>query len=153
MNLFYIKYLFFKLKAKNQHSVHSPYIYALVCTCFYNNSWKSIRKLPLNKLNQDFYYNCITEKLQKFNDESVVEFQIEKTVLNFNSGKLLNEWIEEFKFKKEPHITLINNTHLQRENWNSFIKKKKYVYLDFFFYGIVIHRYQQRTESFFLKIF
>ena len=131
----YLKYFFFSLKATNQHGVHSPYLYALVCSCFYNSSWKS------------------TKQLENFIDQSMIEFQIEKPVLNFHQSKLLIEWIEEFKHKKKPHITLINNLHQQRENWNSFVSKKKYVYLDFFFYGIVIHRLQQRTESFFLKIF
>ena len=149
----YLKYFFFSLKATNQHGVHSPYLYALVCSCFYNSSWKSIRKLPLNNQNQEFFYKFITKQLENFIDQSMIEFQIEKPVLNFHQSKLLIEWIEEFKHKKKPHITLINNIHQQRENWNSFVSKKKYVYLDFFFYGIVIHRLQQRTESFFLKIF
>ena len=51
----YLKYFFFSLKATNQHGVHSPYLYALVCSCFYNSSWKSIRKLPLNNQNQEFF--------------------------------------------------------------------------------------------------
>lgn len=149
----YLKYFFFSLKASNQHGVHSPYLYALVCSCFYNSSWKSIRKLPLNNQNQEFFYKFITKQLQNFIDQSMIEFQIEKPVLNFHQSKLLIEWIEEFKHKKKPHITLINNLHQQRKKWNSFVSKKKYVYIDFFFYGIVIHRFQQRTESFFLKIF
>ena len=149
----YLKYFFFSLKATNQHGVHSPYLYALVCSCFYNSSWKSIRKLPLNNQNQEFFYKFITKQLQNFIDQSMIEFQIEKPVLNFHQSKLLIEWIEEFKRKKKPHITLINNLHQQRKKWNSFVSKKKYVYIDFFFYGIVIHRFQQRTESFFLKIF
>lgn len=153
MILLYVKYLFFKLKATNQHGVHSPYLYALVCSCFYNSNWKSIRKLPLSSQNQEFFYQCITKQLQSFIDQSVLEFRIEKPELNFHESKTLIEWIEEFEHEKKPHITLINNLHQQRKNWNSFVSKNKYVYLDFFFYGIVIHRFQQRTESFFLKIF
>tara|TARA_B100000767_G_scaffold271317_1_gene296697 strand:+ start:19672 stop:20004 length:333 start_codon:yes stop_codon:yes gene_type:complete len=109
--------------------------------------------LPLNNHSQEFFYKLITKQLQNFIDQSILGFQIEKSVLNSDKSKALSEWIEEFEHKKKPHITLINNLHQQRENWNSFVSKKKYVYLDFFFYGIVIHRFQQRTESFFLKIF
>ena len=68
-------------------------------------------------------------------------------------NKALAQWTKELNIEDEPHITLIDNLHLQRDAWDAFRNSSGYVVLDLYFYGIIIHRPQQSTETFFLKVF
>jgi len=149
----YFKFLFFKLKATNQHGIHSPFLYALVCFCFYNKEWKSKKFKPWNSKKHDLTAISILERLRFFAKLSSIDFQIDTPKVMHIQNKALAQWTKELNIKDEPHITLIDNLHLQRDAWDTFRNSSDYVVLDFYFYGIIIHRPQQSTETFFLKVF
>jgi hypothetical protein len=149
----YFRFLFFKLKATNQHGVHSPFLYALVCFCFYNTSRNRKKFKPWKSKMHNLIAIEISKQLQQFAKQASTDFQIDPLKVIHIRNKTLAQWIEEQKIEDEPHITLIDNLHLQRRSWNGFKIKSQYILLDLFFYGIVIHRPQQTAETFFLKVF
>ncbi len=149
----YFKFLFFKLYATNQHGVHSPFLYALVCFCFYNTSWNRKGLKPWKSKMHNRIAIEITKQLHLFVKQACTDFQIDLLKVIHTRNKTLAQWIEEQKIEDKPHITLIDNLHLQRGSWNDFKNKSQYIHLDLFFYGIVIHRPQQTAETFFLKVF
>jgi len=149
----YFKFLFFKLKATNQHGVHSPFLYALVCFCFYNRDWKSKGLKPWNSKKHNLIAIEISEQLRLFTKIASNDFQIDAPKIIHTKSKTLVQWIKQLNVEDEPHITLIDNLHLQRDAWTNYRTSSQYILLDLFYYGIVIHRPQQTAETFFLKIF
>ena len=149
----YFKYWFFKRKATNQHGVHSPFLYALVCSCFYNKDWRNIRQTPWNQKKHDEMSGQILEQVSKFNKHASTKFQIEPLKIVFTKNKTLEHYKKKLETDKEPRLTLIDNLHNQRAEWNAIINSQQFIILDFYFYGIIIQRPQQIAETFFLKIF
>ena len=149
----YFNYWLFKLQATNQHGVHSPFLYALVCSCFYNKNWKNMRTTPWNSKKQDIISTLILKQLQLFIGQSKNEFKIDPLKIVFSKNKALSEYSEELKAIEEPQLTLIDNLHLQRESWRILNNTKQFVLLDPYFFGIIIQRPQQNAEILFLKIF
>ncbi|PSR09892.1 MAG: hypothetical protein C7M88_04595, partial [Candidatus Arcticimaribacter sp.] len=95
----------------------------------------------------------IVERLHLFTKQASIDFQIDTPKVMHTQNKALAQWTKELNIKDEPHITLIDNLHLQRDAWDAFRNSSGYVVLDFYFYGIIIHRPQQTAETFFLKVF
>jgi len=149
----YLKYWIFKRKATNQHGVHSPYLYALVCMCFYNSRFKEIRITPWNSQDQDVMASYVLEQLRLFNKQAGAEFKIDKENIIYQKDKCLHQNITAIKKTEEPQITLVGNLQNQRGIWDSFASKPKHIILDLYFFGIVIQRPHQGAELFFLKVF
>lgn len=147
-----LKYYYFKLKATNQHGVHSPYLYALVCFCFYNKKWKRLRKTPYNKVNQVLMYKEILNLLNSFSEYAVNEFKIPKPLMRYIEGKKNDFRTIEIQ-KDKSQIILIDNLHLQRKSWKEFTKRPTCITLDLYYLGIIIHREEQLPQSFRLKVF
>ena len=153
MILHYFKYLLFKLTATNQHGVHSPFLYSLVCSCFYNSNFKKKKSLPINSKRNKLTLSLILENLKSFNETVETEFKIEKFKIIYDTNKSLSQQIEDIRLINTPHLTLIDELHFQREEWNLFILNSKYIIMDLYFYGIIIQRPQQSKEFFSLKVF
>ena len=149
----YLKYWFFKRKATTQHGVHSPYLYSLVCSCFYNSKFNKIRVTPWNSSAQDIMATYFLEQLMLFNQQIGAEFKIEKDKIIYQKDKSLKQNISEIKERKEPQITMLGDLHNQRKTWESFASTSKHIILDLYFFGIVIQRPQQGAELIFLKVF
>ena len=60
----------------------------------------------------------ISKQLQLFAKQASTDFQIDRLKVIHRRNKSLAQWIEEQKIEDEPHITLIDNLHLQRRSWN-----------------------------------
>ena len=150
---YYFKFLFFKLKASNQHGIHSPFLYALVCFCFYNKEWKSKGLKPWNSKKHNLIAIEISEQLRLFVIQASNDFRIDTSKIIHTKNKKLVQWTKQLNIEDEPHITLIDNLHLQRDAWSAFRGSPDYVALDLYFYGIIIHRPQLTAETFFLKVF
>jgi hypothetical protein len=95
----------------------------------------------------------ILEQVSKFNKHASTEFQIEPLKIVFTKNKTLEHYKKELETDKEPRLTLIDNLHNQRAEWNAITNSQQFIILDFYFYGIIIQRPQQIAETFFLKIF
>ena len=149
----YFKFLFFKLNATNQHGVHSPFLFAMVCFCFYNKAWKSKKFKPWKSKKHNLVAIAILQQLRLFAKKAAIDFQIDPPKVIHTKSKTLAQWIKELTIEDEPHITLIDNLQLQRDTWAAFRDSSGYVLLDLYFYGIIIHRPQQTAETFFLKVF
>ena len=149
----YFKFLFFKLKASNQHGIHSPFLYALVCFCFYNKEWKSKGLKPWNSKKHNLIATEISEQLRLFVIQASNDFRIDTSKIIHTKNKKLVQWTKQLNIEDEPHITLIDNLHLQRDAWKSYQTLSPYILLDLYYYGIVIHRPQQTAETFFIKVF
>ena len=141
------------MTSNNQYGVHSPFLYALVCFCFYNKEWKSKKLKPWKSKKHDLTAISIVEQLRLFAKQASIDFQIEALKVMHTQNKALAQWTKELNIEDEPHITLIDNLHLQRDAWDAFRNSSGYVVLDLYFYGIIIHKPQQSTETFFLKVF
>ena len=149
----YFKFLIFKLNATNQHGVHSPFLFAMVCFCFYNKAWKGEKFKPWKSKKHNLVAVAISHQLRLFAKQASVDFQIDPPKVMHTKSKTLVQWIKELTIEDKPHITLIDNLHLERDAWEAFRNSSGYVVLDLYFYGIIIHRPQQTVETFFLKVF
>ena len=124
-----------------------------MCFCFYNKEWKSKKFKPWKSKKHDLTAISIVEQLRLFTKQASIDFQIEALKVMHTQNKALAQWTKELNVEDEPHITLIDNLHLQRDAWDAFRNSSGYVVLDLYFYGIIIHKPQQSTETFFLKVF
>tara|TARA_B100000768_G_C11163011_1_gene325387 strand:- start:339 stop:800 length:462 start_codon:yes stop_codon:yes gene_type:complete len=149
----YLKYWIYKRKATNQYGVHSPYLSELIKFCFYNSEFKKIKKNPWNLSHQRLMTEYIFKKLNMFNEKIANEFKIEKIKIINTKDKVLNLSLSEIKKEKKSFLILIDNIHLDREIWDSFVLRSEYVILDLYFFGIIIQRPQQGKQLFLLKIF
>ncbi len=148
-----LRYWFFKLKATNEHGVHSPYLYALVCFCFYNKKWKKLRKTPSNNINRELMGKEILKLLNDFSAQAANEFKISKYPVSYKESKDINFKSIHLGIKDCSQIILINNIHLKRKSWIEFIEKSNFIILDLYYFGIIIHRFEQFPEIFSLKVF
>ncbi|MDB4751694.1 hypothetical protein OAF86_03605 [Flavobacteriaceae bacterium] len=97
--------------------------------------------------------SLILENLKSFNETVETEFKIEKFKIIYDTNKPLSQQIEDIRLINAPHLTLIDELHFQREEWNLFILNSKHIIMDLYFYGIIIQRPQQSKEFFSLRVF
>jgi hypothetical protein len=142
----FFKYLFFYRQAKTQHGVHSPFVFALVCSCFFCAEWKKQRFFPWNK--------------ERF---KTLDLLFKKRLQNYFAAAAFEEVAFELHFiedlSKTPKQTInsksvwvFSGINTTREQWQK-INFEESVRLDFFFWGVLFFKADQAKETFLLRIF
>lgn len=159
--LAYINYL---IRSKNQHGIHSPFVFDFVTKGLYQRQ-KNQRNLNLNS--SDLAFSKAEEKLLK---KILNYFQIEdefnriinstKTlgdnykILYYNNLKNFN--IDYLKPYSSVEILIIRRIHQSKESeekWQEIINfKSARVTMDLFYFGLVFFRKEQRKEHFIIRV-
>ena len=159
--LAYINYL---IRSKNQHGIHSPFVFDFVTKGLYQRQ-KNQRNLNLNS--SDLAFSKAEEKLLK---KILNHFQIEdefnriknptKTsgdnfkILFYNS--LNNFDIDYLKPYSSVEMLIIRRIHQSKESeekWQEIINfKSARVTMDLFYFGLVFFRKEQRKEHFIIRV-
>ena len=135
-------YLKFLYNSKNQHGVHSPFVFNLVTKCFYDKKYYP-------------EYNCLKSKQEK------LIFRIEKY---FDQNKIIKidhllemkRFEENLGYISNDSLIIIKNIHqskLTEENWNKIKNNPKVtVTIDTFYLGIIFFRKEQKKEHFVVRV-
>ena len=163
--LFRIKtYLQFLWNSKNEHGVHSPFVFLLITKCFYNKKnlapyfpnmeTKTKKGKFLNRLFHYFQFEkgiYISEN--KENETSKVDFiYIDSTYLNYQNIELEsiialanNETCIIFE---NPH-----NSKVTEKHWKSVVTNSNFnVTIDIFSFGLAFIRKEQVKEHFTIRV-
>lgn len=159
--LAYINYL---IRSKNQHGIHSPFVFDFVTKGLYQRQ-KNQRNLNLNPT--DLAFSKAEEKLLK---KILNYFQIEdefnriinstKTlgdnykILYYNNLKNFN--IDSLNRDSSVEMLIIRRIHQSKESeekWQEIINfKSATVTMDLFYFGLVFFRKEQRKEHFIIRV-
>ncbi len=128
--IYYTRYLF---NAKDQHSVHSPFVFDLLKNCIHKTS---------KKAKTHTYYEKLQDYLKPFNIPMAYGF-------NTAHGNYTSE-LE----KAATHgyfIPDIHSTKLAHKHWKSVIKDKNIqISIDFWSFGLIFTKKDQEKEHFVL---
>lgn len=159
--LAYINYL---IRSKNQHGIHSPFVFDFVTKGLYQRQ-KNQRNLNLNST--DLAFSKAEGKLLK---KILNYFQIEdefnriinstKTlgdnykILYYNNLKNFN--IDSLNRDSSVEMLIIRRIHQSKESegkWQEIINfKSATVTMDLFYFGLVFFRKEQRKEHFIIRV-
>lgn len=141
----FFKYLLFCRFAKTQHSVHSPFVFSLVCSCFFCSKWKKQRFFPSNRKQFQALDSLFKKKLQNY----FATIGPEETDYELHFMDDLNQIPRQALNPKS--VWIFSGIDTAREQWKK-ISFKESVRLDFFFWGILFFKTDQAKESFLLRI-
>ena len=159
--LAYINYL---IRSKNQHGIHSPFVFDFVTKGLYQKQ-KNQNKINLKSANLNFSKS--EEKLLykilnyfKIDDEFNELLDSIKT-LDKNYKVLYCNDLNNFKFdllnrNTFVEIVIIRRIHQSKESekkWQEIIKiEDATVTIDLFYFGLVFFRKEQRKEHFIIRV-
>ncbi|PQJ77922.1 hypothetical protein [Polaribacter porphyrae] len=160
----FISYLKFLLESKNQHGVHSPFVFDFVTKGLY-------QKLPKNMgLSQYERLELLSKKEQKILSKTINYFKIDaihteiKTDLktqekkhrllyisNINNiNSILNDELV------SNYFIVIHNIHKNKQTqqkWLKIIQKNNAtVTIDLFYFGLIFFRVSQAKEHFIIRV-
>lgn len=177
-NILKQSYRDFLLNSKNEHGVHSPFVYDLVTKCLRNKRYTpSLYKELKNGFPRSFnakhirILNDVISHLEIVNyghfcksehsiDKLPITRLLTKTkhstadliylpVENFNSHHV-EQVINELK---KGAVLIIEDPYSNNEVWNLFKEKqKKHIVIDTYFFGFIFNRSQQANEHFNIRI-
>ena len=159
--LAYINYL---IRSKNQHGIHSPFVFDFVTKGLYQRQ-KNQRNLNLNF--SDLAFSKAEEKLlikilNYFQIEDEFNKIINSTKTSGDNYKILfynslnNFNIDYLKPYSSVEILIIRRIHQSKESeekWQEIINfKSARVTMDLFYFGLVFFRKEQRKEHFIIRV-
>lgn len=159
--LAYINYL---IRSKNQHGIHSPFVFDFVTKGLYQRQ-KNQRNLNLNS--SDLAFSKAEEKLlikilNYFQIEDEFNKIINSTKTSGDNYKILfynslnNFNIDYLKPYSSVEILIIRRIHQSKESeekWQEIINfKSARVTMDLFYFGLVFFRKEQRKEHFIIRV-
>ncbi|MFJ1328563.1 hypothetical protein [Capnocytophaga canimorsus] len=173
----FLKYLRFWMRSKNQHGVHSPFVYDFVTRCLYrpnlkikkNNTNHHSKQLRLLlKIVDYFDVKCIASDVSQLADVlqthgftlHVTHFPPTAETEKFDLV-LLHQATEKISVKgllrllKNDSILIINNIHSHKNKalWNELVNHPLVsVSIDVFRQGYIFIRKEQRKEHFTLRM-
>lgn len=149
----YIKFL---IHSKDEHGVHSPFVFDLVTKCFYNSNFivENTYFPTTNKL--------ILKTIHYLNLKNCVRFDVKEEVPTKIDGIIVSiDLIEDFSIEKIlPFCTndtciFIENIHQTKENlkvWRKLYKNNQITLsIETFNLGLLFIRKEQKKEHFILK--
>ena len=155
----FLSYLKFLWYSKNQHGVHSPFVYDFVTKGLYkkitNNQRikiEEIQKLSSKKkkifLKTANYFN-VNRIFTKIGDANKASNQ--KWNLLF-----LNSLDNQQLIPNPNYFVVVNGIHKSKKalnNWKSIIKNKEAtVTIDLFYFGLIFFREEQEKEHFIIRV-
>lgn len=159
--LAYINYL---IRSKNQHGIHSPFVFDFVTKGLYQRQ-KNQRNLNLNS--SDLAFSKSEEKLLKkilnyFQIEDEFNRIINSTkTLGYNYKILYYNNLNNFNTDSlnrdsSVEMLIIHRIHQSKESeekWKEIINfKSATVTMDLFYFGLVFFRKEQRKEHFIIRV-
>ncbi len=145
-------YIKFCAKSKTNHGVHSPFVYNLITSCFFNEKW--IRKRKNIFTNKSLKNNSlyIIKELKSFMKNYNYHNQSNQIILNIYSKDNPLKSIEKLNKKYTDFILFLENCQTLRPIIKIAVKEKKYVLIDFYFWALVLKRKGKQAEYFKIKI-
>ncbi len=159
--LAYINYL---IRSKNQHGIHSPFVFDFVTKGLYQRQ-KNQRNVNLNS--SDLAFSKAEEKLlikilNYFQIEDEFNKIINSTKTSGDNYKILfynglNDFNVDYLKPYSPgEIIIIRRIHQSKESeekWQEIINfKSARVTMDLFYFGLVFFRKEQRKEHFIIRV-
>lgn len=166
--LFQIKsYLKFLWNSKNEHGVHSPFVFLLVTKCFYDKTETKphffelkLKKNKENLLNKLFHYFEFQEgifftkhKLTTFSNNSKIDFIfIDSTY--FNANKIaLTELLSKSNNDTCFIFDSIYNSPENNSLWKTIIQNPLFTAtIDTYLFGFAFLRKEQEKEHFVIRV-
>lgn len=133
----YIKYL---LRAKDQHSLHSPFVYTLYTKCIYRKKYSQTK---------DYYHRINTFLIETAGEEIFKGHYCNS--LSFNFFSILKQKNEEHKGIQWFFINRIYENQQTHKLWNKLTRDKNIsISLDFWSFGLIFTKKNQEKENFIL---
>lgn len=159
------KYFCFLWYSKNEHSVHSPFVFSLITKCFYKERisvfCQNKKEKFLLKLQNYFRFKNVkiyskTTEIQKM--RSVFSWQESAREYDLLILDNLNNFSIEKKTKKMHNDSLLlllspyeNNE--KKQKWNEIIKSPIFtVTIDTFWFGLAFIRKEQKKQHFIIRL-
>lgn len=159
--LAYIKYL---IRSKNQHGIHSPFVFDFVTKGLYqkqkNHSKPNLnpRSLELSQSEEKLLYKILN--YFKIEDQIDELFNLTKTsiknhkTLFFNNLNNLNT--DSLKTNSTVEMIIIRSIHQSKESeekWQETINlESATVTMDLYYFGLLFFRKEQRKEHFIIRV-
>jgi len=141
-------YIKFCAKSKTNHGVHSPFVYDLITSCFFNDKWiKKRRNIFTNeslKSNSLYIIKVLKSFIKNYNGHN----QSNQIILKICSKDNPLKSIEKLNTKYTDFILFIENSQNLRSIIKAMVKEKKYVLIDFYFWALVMKRNGNKPEYF-----
>ena len=166
--LFQIKsYLQFLWNSKNEHGVHSPFVFLLVTKCFYAKtemkpyfSEFQIKKKKEKLLNRLFHYFQFNEGIYFSENKTTILFNNSKIdfifidVAYFNANKIaLSDLLSQSNNDTCFIFDSIYNSSKNFLFWNAIIQNPTFtVTIDTFLFGFAFVRKEQEKEHFVIRV-
>lgn len=159
--LAYINYL---IRSKNQHGIHSPFVFDFVTKGLYQKQ-RNPKKLELNTSDLDFSKSeekLLHKILNYFKIDSEFNVIINSTktsgkihkILYYNDLNNLNIYL--LNHNSSVEMLIIRRIHQSKESekkWQEIIKiEDATVTMDLFYFGLVFFRKEQRKEHFIIRV-
>jgi len=161
----FLSYLFFRISAKNHHSIHSPFIYNFVIKAIYTPKITNLSPLE----------NIVTKCCSYFAIKNVVLFGNTKHLksslvatqpnINFNPKALdlividdldgYNKLLSTYSIHNDTMLvaTEIHESKEKNDVWNKFVERQEVTAsIDFYHCGILFFRKEQIKEHFKLRL-
>lgn len=160
---FFLRIKFF-LTSRNQHGVHSPFVFDFVTKGLYQ------KKYDLEKVNSHVEFQNLSKKkkiilskiINYFKTDSIyfdennstnTSDEIYKTLFINNIEKLLDF---NFSILKSSFFIIVNDIYQNKEThliWKTIIQKKEItVSIDLYFFGLIFFRKEQAKEHFKIRV-
>lgn len=159
--LAYINYL---IRSKNQHGIHSPFVFDFVTKGLYQKQ-KNQKKINLKSANLNFSKS--EEKLlhkifnyfkidDGFNQIDTSTKNLDKNLKIFYHNDLNNFRIDISNRNSLVEMLIIRRIHQSKESekkWEEIIKiEDATLTMDLFYFGLVFFRKEQRKEHFIIRV-
>jgi len=145
-------YIKFYAKSKTNHGVHSPFVYDLITSCFFNEKWIKERKSIFTKENLKSNSLYIIKKLKEFIKNYNEYNQSNLIILNIYSRDNHLKLIEKLNKKHTQFILFIGNCQNLRPTIKAIEKEKTYMLIDFYFWALVLKKKDNQPEYFKIRV-
>lgn len=152
-------YLKFLWSSKNQHGVHSPFVYDFITKGLYKKTTKG-QKLTIEKIQN---LSC---KRKKILLKIVNYFNVNQIFTNIRDANrlsdqkwnlvFLNNLDSQKLIPNSNYFIVVNGIHKSEKtfsSWKNIIKyKEATVTIDLFYFGLIFFREEQEKEHFILRV-
>lgn len=160
----FLSYLIFLLKSKNEHGVHSPFVFDFVTKGLYQkkiknidfNSYKQLKNLSkkkkkiLSKIIIYFKIDSVEFDVLQFNTTQEKKYKI-LYITNLNSLSQIN--LSNFTPKHIILVDAIYQDKKRHQNWREIIQNDNVtVSIDLFYFGLLFFRPAQAKEHFTIRV-
>ena len=155
----FLSYLKFLWNSKNQHGVHSPFVYDFITKGLY-------KKITNNQIREIEEIQKLSNKKKKIFLKIVNYFNVNQIFTKIEKANKLSDkkWnllyldsLDNQQLIPNPnYFVVVNGIHKSKKalnNWKSIIKNKEAtVTIDLFYFGLIFFREEQEKEHFIIRV-